>query len=1077
MPFLRLGMGGSIDAVEAARRVSGPITVLVTGAETARRAAQVAGVAGVVSVVEYSPGPVAGEIDTVAQAIADRVRRDGISHIFAADPLSRALLPYAARLLGERAVAAAGDCLAVRVPGSAGAAQAAEPALADSAAGGCADSAAHALPAADPGDAPDVPDAQRNRQSAHDTLFDLFEAKNYAAVVDCYELMKKASMAPSREAYNCILFAAAQAIEVSADASSAYILDVYRAMLAQDVSPDAHTSAIVVSTLAKRYTHSCERLAVLRRSHARNRGHLVPRSLRGQIQRLRKDPSLAVALDVFYNTATRTHSGFESTIYDGLLEACLAGGELQRARTVLSLMRLAGRGRETYTVATYVSVIRLHGRAGKLALALAAYQDYVRHRPPAADDAHDARVQAAVIEAYFARDNWRGAMKFLDGVLARQPAAATHNSPHLRPVYDAVVDGYVRIGRPQAAWRWLQNLMRSRPLADAWTPALAGLLAATARPQHMRDAKDIYSHLVRRADFDGRLWQARSDFLMAHVAAGHVAAVRDVVRDANVRRIGLDLASAASACLLLAAHGDGGAAVDLFMVQLHLASSQGAPALALAGEIAAETFARLVGQRNAAGGLDEASVLRLADLLANIPLQTAPKAVDAAVAAWAHALWAGLDAGLAERLKDKTAEKLLAVHSQLVIRLAAGAGDARAPAYFGALVELCIGRNLALAEATKSAVFEALLRLRKDDAMDRWQRFVRLQGGSWHPDELADDPRPAERAGPPPRDDRTGQDEPAEPGQPGPAADGYVPPLLGSASEYYRPRTAPDARPSYFYNDALSASVLRQIRERAPIDAIAESIKFNFASRHSAVSPDTIVKFVAYAADVKSLAHAEEMYKYALATVPTVENDVRTHYMWCSVYNSLIGAHLRRDVRMALYFKDKLLALGGVPDSRAYAHFIMRLWAKDPGECADAAVSLFQEARERNVAPTTLLYNVLLSKLGRARRVDAMAAYVREMDALGVRRTSATYAILISAHCAVHDGATAAALFDEMERSPFYSPRISPLNKLMAHYVSVEPDHDRALYYYRRIQDLHLEPTSTTRKLLSIIRAAEATTA
>ncbi|KKA19880.1 Pentatricopeptide repeat protein, partial [Rasamsonia emersonii CBS 393.64] len=133
---------------------------------------------------------------------------------------------------------------------------------------------------------------------------------------------------------------------------------------------------------------------------------------------------------------------------------------------------------------------------------------------------------------------------------------------------------------------------------------------------------------------------------------------------------------------------------------------------------------------------------------------------------------------------------------------------------------------------------------------------------------------------------------------------------------------------------------------------------------------------------------------------------------------------------------------------------------------ATEAVKIFHRAIAEGVEPTSFLYNALIGKLGKARRIDDCLSYFAEMRANGVRPTSVTYGTIVNALCRVSDERFAEEMFDEMESMPNYKPRPAPYNSMIQYFLNTKRDRSKVLAYYERMQSRKIEPTMHTYKLL-----------
>ncbi|KAJ8603660.1 hypothetical protein MRB53_042095 [Persea americana] len=103
-----------------------------------------------------------------------------------------------------------------------------------------------------------------------------------------------------------------------------------------------------------------------------------------------------------------------------------------------------------------------------------------------------------------------------------------------------------------------------------------------------------------------------------------------------------------------------------------------------------------------------------------------------------------------------------------------------------------------------------------------------------------------------------------------------------------------------------------------------------------------------------------------------------------------------------------------------------------------AMVKIFHQAKSEGVEPSSFLYNALIGKLGKARRIDDCLFYFAEMRTLGIRPTSVTYGTIVNALCRVSDEKFAEEIFEEMESCSNYKPRPAPYHSLMQFFLTTQ---------------------------------------
>lgn len=160
----------------------------------------------------------------------------------------------------------------------------------------------------------------------------------------------------------------------------------------------------------------------------------------------------------------------------------------------------------------------------------------------------------------------------------------------------------------------------------------------------------------------------------------------------------------------------------------------------------------------------------------------------------------------------------------------------------------------------------------------------------------------------------------------------------------------------------------------------------------------------------------------------------------------------------------RLIRAHQVPSASAYAALIATI--QERTDDAVVAEELFQESQRLGVRPTTYLYNTVISKLSRARKVEQALRLFDEMRTANLRPSSVTYGAAINACVRTCDEARATQLFAEMESQPSFQPRVPPYNTMIQYYVHSALDREKALQYYEKMQQAGVRPSAHTYKLL-----------
>lgn len=230
----------------------------------------------------------------------------------------------------------------------------------------------------------------------------------------------------------------------------------------------------------------------------------------------------------------------------------------------------------------------------------------------------------------------------------------------------------------------------------------------------------------------------------------------------------------------------------------------------------------------------------------------------------------------------------------------------------------------------------------------------------------------------------------------------------------------------------------------------------------------TYAKLISAASRESKTDLCNEILAMARTDIPLMPQYAVVRYGWSSILDAMVGACLTMGHRgRAEQYHQELLEMGATPSANTFGLYITTL--KDSTKTFDEAseaVRIFHRAKTEGVEPSSFLYNALIGKLGKARRIDDCLFYFAEMRALGIKPTSVTYGTIVNALCRVSDEKFAEELFDEMEAMPNYKARPAPYNSMMQFFLTTKRDKSKVLAYYERMKAKGITPTSHTYKLL-----------
>ncbi|KAI1841357.1 hypothetical protein JX266_012438 [Neoarthrinium moseri] len=249
-------------------------------------------------------------------------------------------------------------------------------------------------------------------------------------------------------------------------------------------------------------------------------------------------------------------------------------------------------------------------------------------------------------------------------------------------------------------------------------------------------------------------------------------------------------------------------------------------------------------------------------------------------------------------------------------------------------------------------------------------------------------------------------------------------------------------------------------------EALARFRNMRRAGRHPRYI--TYAKMISAAARENKMDLCHDILAMARTDVPLLPQFAVVRYGWSSILDAMVGACLTLgDRTLAEQYHLELLDIGAAPSANTFGLYITTLKESTKTfDEASEAVKIFHRAKAEGVEPSSFLYNALIGKLGKARRIDDCLFYFAEMRALGIKPTSVTYGTVVNALCRVSDEKFAEELFDEMEAMPNYKARPAPYNSMMQFFLTTKRDKTKVLAYYERMKAKNIAPTSHTYKLL-----------
>ncbi|KAI8993521.1 hypothetical protein BDB01DRAFT_776569 [Pilobolus umbonatus] len=226
---------------------------------------------------------------------------------------------------------------------------------------------------------------------------------------------------------------------------------------------------------------------------------------------------------------------------------------------------------------------------------------------------------------------------------------------------------------------------------------------------------------------------------------------------------------------------------------------------------------------------------------------------------------------------------------------------------------------------------------------------------------------------------------------------------------------------------------------------------------------------IAFVGKQGHLQTALEMYHLATKSFQNCSASMEPQHLEKAIYmmtNSILIAYAQQgDMVNAKKYYEHIKSMGRYPDGNGYASLLLGSAKCATDEATDALI-IYDEAKRHDVKPTTFFYNVVISKLAKARKLESAMRLFDEMQSFKIMPNSITYGAVISASVRAGSEVSACRLFDEMLSSPSFQPRVAPFNNMIQFYVRQQPDRTRALEYFAELRRRHIKPSAHTYKLL-----------
>lgn len=843
----------------------------------------------------------------------------------------------------------------------------------------------------------------------------LSEHQQYDRIPAAFEAMLRAGVRqPAPAAYRALLVSALELTQ-GKHQKVPKALEVYSDMLRRRVTPDSETFNLLIDLLAKRTLEIKNMQAtldqrLLRYGGLEEQGKFMFRSTEAEHSILLEDSSLTIALKLF----DRAHADDILVSDEATAALVIACAEAGRISDMSRLYQRSSRSAVFPQSSIHAPVIVAYGLQGDLKSAVEVYDDYrdlaIAHNAGETElIRRDNDVYAAIIKAYGSSDRLKGGLKLFSGVQATITDETELNA--LREV--VALQALLPVALKEESLGTAMDLTRSLT-GFAHASSLAAVVIAAADRNLSTLSTEVFDALAKTSH---DLSEASAAMLAMHVRNANVQAAEPfwtILESAFASSTLIEPTTMRAVALIGVGQAERGLRQSRRM-------------FARIRESQPETV-----QVESIGQIDEAIAL-MGNMLLRGPLASQPEVGvellrmmsenGGLVFPTADHIVAFFGPEQISRLGPADIELLLRVQSGMI--LDESSADIAGPARFACLLDQIVSRSMMPASETEALIEKTLVNLDRAELSRLWNSYRYPQTPAFSP----------------------------------------TVPFVGLQSGFdesfdpYAART--DVKGSNAINELLERPQGRRTNE-----ALAKFRNMRRVGRVPRMF--TYGKLIEGAAKENNLHLAHDILAMAKQDVPY---DVRyrvVRFGWHQILDHMVAGCLtmgRRD--LAAQYHQDLLDMGAAPTANTFGLYITTLKESTKTfDEASEAVKIFLRAKAEGVEPSSFLYNALIGKLGKARRIDDCLFYFAEMRKSGVRPTSVTYGTIVNALCRVSDEKFAEEIFEEMESCSNYKPRPAPYHSLMQFFLTTKRDRSKVVCYYERMRSKGIEPTVHTYKLL-----------
>lgn len=871
-------------------------------------------------------------------------------------------------------------------------------------------------------------------ESKTSQLHQQFTQGNHSGVTKIFDEIRSNQVVPASRVYHTVLQSLA-IMSAPASGDMCYdltgMLDVYSDMVNNGVAPSTDTYILVMNALldaadyASRQIESNFLVSGLRARHVDTLSASSAELLDAVD---RSFAYVTIAADIFEASNAAKSRRYPASLLMRLLSGVVRHGRSDKLPYVLDSFDSWKYG-NAYKEAL-PSIVKGMGQLSDVEAAKKYYESFIQDMDNVSIN-EEFNVYASLIEALFSSGDELGAVVFFQSILNdKEKVQDGLRSDAFRSLLAAMIDGWLSRNDHLSAWEWIREMDADRSVPSIPFKSLIKSFSAACAAGDLDTAGQMFDFVAAQKDSTryAQFNTVRCDYAMLGVRKGDVKAVHKVVKETYLRNGLFEPSTLVQVFKFLVDQGQADLAVEVAVNQAErlfgsLASNREWEVIA---EDVVSSLVRVVFH-------NDSCLLSLSELLslASSHFMTKRSFADNASAGirilqciWSHKRQNTTEYKQLQMSSQASLITVIALHNVWVLTAAASnsIGELSIPTStlnelkdnYRLFVDEVMARGLSVDIAMSQEIVRVLRLLEDQELSAKFNEWANQYTGR------------------------------------GPVS---------------QPTESADAAPAAVVDHDASREIIGYAQMKDGIYSAYEKFG-SVLMRGALVTPQAAISVIDAAGSSRSSDILFKCYDLCLKYLPHPATSYNNWETWVSIHRIMVhyGAELNYPLAITAY--RSLLDMNSCPDVAGYGQLIAHAPHSHTHDEASDSLRLFNEAKSFGLVPTTFLYNVVLSKLSKARRLKEAQYYYSEMERLGVKKSSVTYGTMISACCRAGDEQYARRLFSEMEKSSSYVPKVAPFNTMLQYYVHTKRDRSEALNVYSKMRDLNVTPSAHTYKLL-----------